>query len=123
MRFLFILFLALHVAYGIDVKADNMSSLLYNGNCITCHKNTKAKSAPSMFEIQSRYKSAFVTKEDFVDYMSKWVLNPNTETSLMRDAIKKYSLMPQLGFDAEMLRDIAKYIYENDFQTKSTLNF
>ena len=113
MRFILLLFLALHV------EADNMSSLLYNGNCITCHKDTKAESAPSMFEIQSRYKSVFAKKEDFVDYMSKWVVNPNTETSLMRDAVKKYKLMPQLGFDEDMLRDIATHIYESDFKTNN----
>ena len=111
MRFLLFLFLALHV------EANDMSSLLYNGNCITCHKDTKAESAPSMFEIQSRYKSAFVKKKDFVSYMSKWVANPNTETSLMRDAVKKYELMPHLGFDKDMLKDIAGHIYDNDFKT------
>ena len=111
MRFLLLLFLSLQLA------ADDMSSLLYNGNCITCHKDTKSESAPSMLEIQRRYKNAFVEKEEFINYMSKWVENPSAETSLMRDAVKKYKLMPQLGFDEDMLRDIATHIYESDFKT------
>jgi len=111
MRFLFLLFLALHV------EANDMNSLLYNGNCITCHKDTKEESAPSMYEVKKRYMSAFSEKKDFISYMSKWVSNPDKKTSLMHDAIKKHGLMPPLGFDEDMLRDIATHIYETDFKT------
>jgi hypothetical protein len=90
--------------------------LLYNGNCITCHKATKAESAPSMLYIQTRYKEAFTNKQDFISYMSKWVLNPNKDGSLMSDKIKKYGLMPNLSFDEETLIDISTFIYENDFE-------
>ena len=111
MRFLILLFLI------VNVEANNMNSLLYNGNCITCHKDTKEESAPSMQEVRARYLSAFPDKKDFVSYMSKWVSNPDKKTSLMHDAIKKHSLMPPLGFDEEMLSDIATHIYETDFKT------
>ena len=94
-----------------------MNSLLYNGNCITCHKDTKEESAPSMYEVKKRYMSAFSEKKDFISYMSKWVSNPDKKTSLMHDAIKKHGLMPPLGFDEDMLRDIATHIYETDFKT------
>ena len=96
-----------------------MSSLLYNGNCITCHKDTRVESAPSMFEIKKRYKDAFPIKEDFVAYMSKWVVNPDSKTSIMLDAIKKHGLMPNLNFDEETLKDISTYIYETDFKTNN----
>jgi cytochrome c551/c552 len=109
----YLLFLLL-VVY---LEANNMNSLLYNGNCITCHKDTKEESAPSMYEVKSRYLSAFAEKKDFIAYMSKWVSNPNKETSLMHDAIKKHDLMPSLGFDEDMLKDIATHIYETDFKT------
>ena len=50
--------------------------LLFNGNCITCHKtNSLNKSAPTIQEIQSEYKNAFSKKEDFVNYMTVWLLN------------------------------------------------
>lgn len=98
-----------------SLEADDISSLLFNGNCLTCHKETKTVSAPSVVEFKKRYISAFKNKEDFVNYMSEWVRNPNKETSLMHDAIKKHGLMPDLGFDEETLRDISAYIYETDF--------
>ena len=92
MRYSLLLFLALHVAYDVDIKADDMSSLLYNGNCITCHKDTNEESAPSMYEVKSRYINAFPKRKDFVQYMSKWVSNPDKSTSLMNDAIKSMDL-------------------------------
>ena len=100
------------------VKANDISSLLFNGNCITCHKETKTISAPSVVKIKDVYKNAFPIKKDFVEYMSKWVQNPCKETSLMHDSIKKHGLMPHLGYDIDTLRDISAYIYETDFKKR-----
>lgn len=97
------------------LKADNTASLLFNGNCIACHKESESVSAPSIMKIQKVYKNAFSEKEEFVSYMSKWVQDPKKETSLMHDAVKKYGLMPELGFDIDTLKDISTYIYETDF--------
>ena len=47
--------------------------------------------------------------------MSAWVKKPNEETSLMRDAVEQYGLMPELAFDLETLRSISGYIYDTDF--------
>lgn len=100
------------------LRADNSSSLLFNGNCLACHHETETTSAPSMVELKSRYLSAFKKKEDFVNYMSVWVEHPNPKTSIMQDAIKKHGLMPDLGFDRETIRDISAYIYETDFKKR-----
>ena len=100
----------------LNLYAVNYGSLLFHGNCITCHHETNAISAPSMVEIRENYKRAFSKKEDFVEYMSEWVLKPKRETSLMEGAIKKYELMPLLGYELETLRDITAYIYETDFR-------
>ena len=98
-----------------SLQANEINSLLFNGNCITCHKETESVSAPSVVEFKKKYLSAFSKKEDFVEQMSEWVLNPKEETSLMRDAVKEYGLMPHLCFDEETLIDISTYIYETDF--------
>jgi hypothetical protein len=104
----------------LNLEADGYKSLLFSGNCATCHLSNKSESAPSVVEIKERYKSAFQNKKDFVDYMSTWVQYPNKDTSLMVDSIKKYELMPELGFDLETLREISEYIYDTDFQTLQT---
>ncbi len=97
------------------LNAASLGSLLFHGNCITCHEETKAVSAPSVLEFRENYLRAFPKKKDFVEYMSEWVEHPNAETSIMLDAIKKYELMPELGFEKSTLEIIAEYIYVTDF--------
>jgi len=47
--------------------------------------------------------------------MSTWVLKPDPKKSIMLDAIKKYELMPELGFDKPTLEEISSYIYDTNF--------
>jgi len=107
--------LFLIVTISTSIFATNWGSLLFNGNCTTCHHPTKSISAPAMAEVRKNYLNAFSKKEDFVKYMSNWVRKPSEETSLMHEAIKKYSLMPELAFEMETLQDITSYIYDTDF--------
>ncbi len=100
---------------AISTLSANEASLLFNGNCTMCHHETKALSAPSIQDVQKIYKQKFKKKDEFVAYMSKWVHSPNEKDALMKDAVKKYGLMPELGFDKEMLRDISTYIYDTRF--------
>jgi len=95
--------------------ANSYNELLFNGNCVTCHFKNKAVSAPSMKEVKKRYITAFPNKKDFTNYMAKWVVRPNSSTSLMSDAILKYELMPELGFQLDTVKEISEYIYITDF--------
>ena len=96
----------------LNLEASNLEALLFNGNCTTCHFINEDKSAPSMKKIQAKYKKAFPKKVDFINYMSNWVKHPNKDTSLMSNAISKYGLMPELGFEKEVLKEITSYIYD-----------
>ena len=101
-----------------SLNADSLGSLLFHGNCTTCHYETKTVSAPSMMNVRKHYKVTFSKKEDFIKYMSKWVANPSPKTSIMLQAIDKHGIMPHLGFEEEALKEIVNYIYDTDF-TKS----
>jgi hypothetical protein len=103
---------------AINLHADDYGSLLFHGNCTTCHFEEKTVSAPAVIDFKKRYMTAFPKKEEFVDYMAAWVKHPSEETSIMRDAIEKHGLMPELGFELDTLQIIAKYIYETDFTKK-----
>lgn len=94
-------------------------SLLFSGNCETCHKIDESISAPSILLIQQRYKQAFPKKEDFIKYMSEWVYSPNEKTSIMQDQIDKYEVMPYLSYDKKTLEEIAEYLYETEFNLKN----
>lgn len=104
--------------FVLNLQATNYDSLLFHGNCTTCHFETETVSAPSVVDFRERYISAFPDKKDFVAYMSTWVKHPKEETSLMHDAIEKHELMPELAFDLETLKTISAYIYETDFTKK-----
>ena len=108
-------FFLITIILNISIYADNYSSLLFHGNCITCHNPTKTISAPTMKTVKENYFRAFPLKKDFVEYMSKWVVHPNPTTSIMLDAIKKHQLMPELGYDIETIKLITAYIYDTDF--------
>jgi hypothetical protein len=98
------------------IWSADMGTLLFNGNCATCHHLNKASSAPTIFEVRKRYLKAFPNKKDFIEYMSNWVVKPKKETSLMQDKILKYGLMPELGYDKSTIKEIADYIYKGDIK-------
>lgn len=99
-----------------SLSATNLGETLFQGNCVTCHDTKKANSAPSIKEIQIRYKQKLSTKEAFVSFMAQWVLKPDAKTTLMPEAIAKYELMPILGYDKESLEEIAHYLYDATWQ-------
>jgi len=107
--------LLLFLLLSLNLFANSYGALLLNGNCTTCHHPQKNISAPSLGFLKKRYIEAFPKKEDFVHYMSTWVLKPKQETSIMVDMVKKYELMPELGYDSDTLEKIATYIYETEF--------
>lgn len=99
----------------VHVKASNMEELLYNGNCQTCHFTNKSISAPSIKFIKRVYKNAFILEKDFVSYMTNFVISPNKNISLMHDMITKYEIMLEIVFEQEVIEDISRYIYRNEF--------
>jgi hypothetical protein len=112
----FMILVVLVIVVSSNLYGDTYGKLLLYGNCITCHHETKNISAPSLQIIKKRYKEAFPEKEQFVEYMSNWVLNPDKNTSIMIDMINKYELMPHLGYDKDTLKKIATYIYHYEIQ-------
>lgn len=104
--------------FALDLQADNLGRLLFNGNCTTCHFEKKTVSAPSVVDLKKKYLKAYPKKEDFVKNMISFIKNPNPNKSLMPKAIKKHELMPQIAFEEDTLSIIVKYIYDIDFLNK-----
>jgi len=98
------------------ILSADMGALLFNGNCATCHHIKETLSAPSLESIQKRYKEAFPLQQDFVSYMSNWVVSPNEETALMHDMIDKFGIMPTLVFEKSTVEEIAKAIYKGSIE-------
>lgn len=98
-----------------NIFAIDYGELFFQGNCVTCHFIKEKKSAPSIIEVKQNYIRAFPKEEDFVNYMSTWVLKPDSTTSIMQHSIEEFELMPELGYDEYTLKEIAKYLYKTDF--------
>lgn len=103
------------ILLSYNLLASSYPSLLFSGNCETCHKIGENISAPSINLIRKKYKEAFSNKEEFVKYMSEWVYSPNEQGSLMLDQVNKYGLMPHLSYDKKTLEEISSYIFDTEF--------
>ena len=89
-----------------------MYETIFDGNCGSCHTVNDASSAPLLQDIIKKYKDKYPNEKEFVKALSDWVYSPNRKKSLFPDAIKHYSLMPELGIDKETLQGIAAYLYD-----------
>jgi len=101
-------------------KETTEDYMLFKNNCYACHSVT-AKShddiiAPPMVAVKRRYMVSYKTKEEFVDAMINWVIDPKEENALMRGAVKQFKVMPKQPFDKDVIAKIAKYIFENEIE-------
>lgn len=102
---------------ALDTISENY--LLYKAQCLVCHggaSNHDELIAPPMVAIQRRYKVQFDNKQDFIDGVVAWGLNPTAETALMRGAVKEFKVMPKPATKEEDLKIIAAFIYDNELE-------
>jgi mono/diheme cytochrome c family protein/nitrate reductase cytochrome c-type subunit len=88
-------------------------------NCTTCHSPKEVNEnpvAPNLRELQNSYFAGGAPSEDFVDNMTAFLLRPSTETAKMKDAVKKYGIMPNLGMSEAQYRAVATYLAEADLE-------
>lgn len=102
-----------------NITAQNQSDgyTLLKNNCYACHSvTTKSHDeiiAPPMIAIKRRYKMNYNTKEEFVNAIITWALNPTKEHALMRGAVMQFNVMPKQPFIKDDLIKIADYMYDN----------
>jgi hypothetical protein len=109
------LLLSLFLVISIS-NADEDWGIIFAGNCASCHKDGNDKTAaPPVVALKQHYKAIYPKKEDFVANMSKWLVDPNKENSLMQGAIRKFGLMPNVGIDLETAKGLAGFLYDNEF--------
>lgn len=102
---------------AIDTISDNY--ILLKNQCLICHGGNlphDAIIAPPMQGIKKLYMRKFTTKEEFVDAMVAWGVNPTEETSIMKGAVKRFNIMPKPASSEEDLRVIAEFVYDNKLQ-------
>jgi len=101
-------------------KADNEGLTLIKNTCYACHNpNTKSHDdiiAPPLIAVKKRYSMAYPSKDEFVREMTNWIVNPTKDMALMRGAVDKFNVMPNLSISKEDAEKMANYIFNNDIE-------
>lgn len=91
--------------------------------CYACHSVTSISHneiiAPPMQAVKHRYLRVFPEKDEFIDALTQWVINPTSETALMKGAVSKFNVMPKLEIDKDDIFIIANYMYDNSLEKPS----
>lgn len=103
-----------------DEELKKIGMQLINDRCFSCHNpdmEADTRLAPPMFMVKRHYFDDKTTKDEFVNDIVNFVLNPNEEDAVMMGAIRKFGLMPQSSFLKEEVTIIAGYIFETDLRS------
>ena len=93
---------------------------LLKNQCYVCHSPVSSSHdeiiAPPMAAVKMRYSRSFKTKDEFVEALVSWSMNPVKEKALMLGAVDRFQQMPKQAFIEEDVRKIAVFIYENELE-------
>ena len=93
----------------------NDGKALYGQLCASCHTpNASVKIAPPIFAVVDHVRQAYPQREDFIAQIIEWVDEPKEEVALMPGAIRKFNLMPKLGYSQNDVKEIAEYLFDKD---------
>src|SRR3970040_1028697 len=104
------------------IESNDAEALkLFQQKCYACHSvATKSHDeiiAPPMIAVKKRYSMQYDNKEDFVNAVVAYAIDPKAEKALMIGAVNQFKAMPKQAFSEEDLKKIATYIYENKIET------
>lgn len=93
---------------------------LLKNHCYACHSPISSSHdviiAPPMAAVKLRYGRSYTGKDEFVEALVSWAMNPDKEKALMWGAVNKFQLMPKQAFlESDMIK-IASYIYDNELE-------
>jgi len=98
-------------------EADTKALTLLQNNCFACHTpdmSIDKRLGPPIFRIREHYFSEKIRREEFIDKVTRFAMNPSQANSIMPGAIRNFGLMPKQSFRQEDLEIIAGYIYDHD---------
>ena len=94
------------------VQAEPNPQELFSQLCSSCHAvQGMPTNAPPIFGVINHVRSAYPERQAFVQRIVDWVAEPDPRDTLMPGAVRRFGLMPKLGYDPEDVRVIAEYLY------------
>ncbi len=107
--------------YFITKEIDSTGLILMKQKCYACHsvssKNHDEIIAPPMIAVKRRYEKSHNSKDEFVNAIISWVSKPSEEDAIMYGAVKKFNVMPSLGYKKDEVKKIASYMFDNEIET------
>lgn len=107
----------------ITVSKSDPAKFMTN-NCYSCH-NPKAKGenkiAPTLKEIKTTYLMHYAEKNEFVSHFESFVNQPSSDKTIMKEAVEKYGIMPNMQYSMSEVKALAQYIFETDIETDAWL--
>lgn len=101
--------------FSSSVFALENGSELFDKLCVICHvKEGKPGNAPPIFAVVNHVKGAYPNKQEFVQKITSWVNEPKEASALMPGAIRKFGLMPAMGYSESDVRLIAEFLYDGN---------
>jgi hypothetical protein len=105
---------------AIKLSGENESLELLKMRCYACHQVNSISHdeiiAPPLAAVKRRYLRSFPQRDDFVEAIVNWTLDPKEEKAMMYGAVKRFKVMPYQSFDKSEMLKIAGYIYDNDLE-------
>lgn len=93
---------------------------LMETQCYACHSPKQSRefqAGPVMVEIKTQYLSKYPKREDFIQAIVDFVIDPVASRSIIKDAGTRFTLMPKAAYKESELRDIAGYLF--DYQVEA----
>jgi len=102
-------------------EAEAKALTLMQNYCFACHTpdmGIDKRLGPPIFRIREHYLTDDISRQEFVDKVVRFAMNPSATNSIMPGAIRNFGLMPKQVFNKEDLEIIAGYIYDHDMSTE-----
>jgi len=112
-----------NVPSGSEDSMLNLSDSTVLAYCFTCHDPSVASHdemlAPPLFGIRNHYLQSTDGRDDFIEKMTAFIMDPSEEKALMKGPVRRFGLMPRHSLAEEEVRSIVTYIHDNDIPAPS----
>ena len=100
-----------------SVQAAQDGKSLFESLCMSCHiVSGQPTIAPPVFGVKNHVIQAYPRRDEFIDYVVRWVKQPDALRSLMPGAVSRFGVMPALAYPEEQVREIAAFLYDTNFK-------
>lgn len=95
---------------------------LYIKHCNSCHgvehgMDMSKRVAPPAFAVKMHYIGTYSDKDSFVMAIADWLETRDVDNSMMRGAVHRFGVMPEVKVSRDEAEKIAQFIYEGDLES------